>query len=165
VEKRTVVVDTNILINLAHVQRLDLLGALSGYEFLAPSEVLEELTSFEARTRVRQALCLGHLGETLLEGLEALVLFADFRENMGRGESACLALAALRNWYVASDERRIFLREAQRLLGPGRILNTAGLFVLAIRRGLMTVDQADEAKQVLERCRFRMSFGSFRDLL
>ena len=44
-------------------------------------------------------------------------------------------------------------------------MNTAGLFVLAIRAGLMSVDDADRAKAILEQHRFRLPFGSFRDLI
>ncbi|HYQ83644.1 MAG TPA: hypothetical protein VEP28_06525, partial [Rubrobacter sp.] len=65
---------------------------------------------------------------------------------------------------LASDEKRRLLREAGDRLGPGRVLNTPGLFVLAIRGGLMTIEEADAAKLVLERHRFRMRFSSFRDL-
>jgi predicted nucleic acid-binding protein len=163
--KRTVVVDANVLINLAHLDRLDLLGALEGFDFVLPAEVRAEVVSAKARARLDCGLNLGHLRETPLEGLETLTLFADFLQVMGRGESACLALAAMRDWYVASDEKRVFLREAQRHLGPGRILNTPGLLLLAIQRGLLTVEQADEAKAILEQNRFRMAFGSFREIL
>lgn len=163
--ERTVVVDANVLINLAHLDRLDLLGSLEGFDFVIPQEVRQEVTSAEARARLDGALSLGHLRETGLEGLETLTLFADFLQIMGQGESACLALATMRGWYIASDEKRAFLREAQRHLGPGRILNTPGLLLLAIRRRLLTVEQADEAKAILERCRFRMAFGSFREIL
>jgi hypothetical protein len=76
-----------------------------------------------------------------------------------------LALAARSSALVASDEKRQFLREAQRRLGPGRILNTPGLFLLAIRRGALTVEEADAAKAVLERHRFQMTFKSFRELV
>jgi len=34
-----------------------------------------------------------------------------------------------------------------------------------IRRGILTVAEADEMKESLERLRFRMMFGSFRELL
>ncbi|MBW8873820.1 MAG: hypothetical protein JF614_02560 [Acidobacteria bacterium] len=162
---RTVVVDANVLINLAHLDRLDLLGALEGFDFVTPAEVRQEVTSAQARARLDCALQLGHLRETLLEGLETLTLFADFRQVMGQGESACLALASVRGWYIASDEKRVFLRTAQRHLGPERILNTPGLLLLAIRRNLLTVEQADEAKTLLERCRFKMAFGSFREIV
>jgi hypothetical protein len=41
----------------------------------------------------------------------------------------------------------------------------AGLFVAAIRAGLITVEDADSAKAVLEQHRFRLKFSSFRDIL
>lgn len=163
--ERIVVVDANILINLSHLDRLDLLGAMEGFDFVIPQEVRQEVTSTEAQIRLDGSLRLGHLRETSLGGPETLTLFADFLQIMGRGESACLALAIMQGWYIASDEKRTFLREAQRHLGPGRILNTPGLLLLAIRRSLLTVEQADEAKAVLERCRFRMAFSSFREIL
>ncbi|HSS77691.1 MAG TPA: hypothetical protein VLV54_13220 [Thermoanaerobaculia bacterium] len=163
--ERTVVVDANVLINLAHLDRLDLLGALAGFDFVTPPEVRQEVTSAEARARLDRSLNLGHLRETSLEGLETLTLYAKLLQVMGKGEAACLALATMQGWYIASDEKRVFLREAECLLGPGRILNTPGLLLLAIRRNLLAIEQADEAKAVLERCRFRMAFGSFREIL
>jgi hypothetical protein len=74
-------------------------------------------------------------------------------------------LAQTKNWYIASDEKRVFRREALARLGEGRILTTAGLLVLAIRANLLTVEQADQIKLVLETKRFRMAFGSFRDIV
>ncbi len=37
---RVVVTDTNILINLIHIGRLDLLGKLPPYSFVVPEEVV-----------------------------------------------------------------------------------------------------------------------------
>lgn len=44
-------------------------------------------------------------------------------------------------------------------------MTTAGLFVLAIQAGLLSVEEADQAKVMLERHRFRMKFRSFRELV
>ena len=74
-------------------------------------------------------------------------------------------MAAARGWMVASDERRRFRREVVARLGEGRLVTTAGLLVLAIRAGLLSVEEADHAKAVLEQHRFRMTFASFRELL
>ena len=112
-----------------------------------------------------EALGAGFLRQMPLTEPDALAIFADLRQFLGLGESACMALAARSDAMVASDEKRRFLREAEKRLGPGRILNTPGLFLLAIRRGAMTVDEADEAKAVLERHCFRMTFSSFRELI
>jgi hypothetical protein len=61
--------------------------------------------------------------------------------------------------------KRKFRREAIARLGEGRLVNTAGLFVLAIRAGLLSIEEAEQAKAELERHRFRMAFRSFRDLI
>ena len=42
--QQVVVTDTNILINLIHVGRLDMLGQLPGYEFAVPEQVVIEVT-------------------------------------------------------------------------------------------------------------------------
>jgi predicted nucleic acid-binding protein len=162
---RVVLTDACVLINLALAGRLALFGAFPDFELSAPEEVLAEILRPRERRAVEEALEAGLLRRVSLTEPEALATFADLLQFMGRGEAACLALATRCGALVASDEKRRFLREAQQRLGPGRVLNTPGLFLLAIRRGVMTVDEADEAKAVLEGHRFRMSFASFRELV
>lgn len=163
--RHVVLADASVLINLAFVDRLGLLGSLSSFEFLAPGEVLREIRHPEQTLRVDEALAAGWLAAATLDQPDSLMLYAELRQLMGAGESACLALAVERGGLVACDEKRAFLREARRCLGDGRILNTPGILLLAIRRGLLSVEEADEAKHGLERHRFRMVFESFRDLL
>jgi predicted nucleic acid-binding protein len=160
---RLVLVDANVLINLAVVDRLDLLGALAGLDFRVPQEVLSEV--IREKARVDGALRHGYLQEMLLGEVEELAFFVELRRVMGLGEAACLALAVHRKALVASDEKRVFRREAEARLGPGRILNTPGLLLLGIRRGILTIKEADELKAELERQRFRMKFASFRELV
>jgi len=160
-----VLTDACVLINFALVGRLALLGTLSGLEFKVPEEALAEILGARERESVDGALAEGLLCRTSITEPASLAVFADLRQSLGTGESACLALAEASGAMVASDEKRRFLREAQRRLGPGRILNTPGLFLLAIRRGVITVGEADEAKALLEGHRFRMTFASFRGLL
>ena len=161
---RLVLVDANVLLNFAQVDRLDLLGALSDLDFRAPAEVLTEILREPERSRVQASIRSGHLGETSLTQVSELVLFSELRQIMGMGEAACLALAVSQRAWIASDEKRVFRREAESRLGPGCILNTSGLLLLCIRRGLLSVEEADGLKAVLETKRFRMKFGSFRDL-
>ncbi len=66
---------------------------------------------------------------------------------------------------MASDEQKRFRREAERRIGAGWTMGTKDLYLLAIRAGLPTVEQADEDKAVLERHRFKMAFESFRDIV
>ncbi len=157
--------DTCILINFSILDRLDLLGALADFEFLVLENVVEEVRRPEHQPRLRSALERGHLRRIEIVDVETLSIFAELRRSMGGGEAACLAVAATHGWLIASDEKKVFLREANNRLGPGRILNTPGLLVLAIRAGLMTVEEADRAKRILEQHRFRMRFSSFKDVL
>ncbi len=162
---RIVVTDANILINLIHAQVLDLLGRLDGYEFVVVDQVEAEITRPEQMDILRKAIEAGWLRREVISAIEGLSIFADLVRVMGRGEAACLALAQTQNWYVASDEKKVFRREALARLGQGRILTTAGLIVLAIRANLLTVEQADQIKLILETRRFRMAFDSFRDII
>ena len=160
-----IVTDANILINLIHVERLELLGALSAYRFVVPDHVAVEITIPEQQQQLQGALDRHDLAQESLTTPEELALYAELHRVMGQGEAACLALAESRGWLIASDERRRFRREVFARLGEGRLVTTAGLFVLAIRAGILTVEEADQMKAVLEQRRFRMTFASFRDVL
>jgi predicted nucleic acid-binding protein len=163
--RRVVVTDANVLINLMHVKRLSLLGGLAGYEFVVPDHVRAEITEPAQVEMLDEAASRGFLRIESVTDLGALTLFAELVAHLDRGEAACLALAVTRGWMVASDERRRFRREAETRLGAGSILRTQDLFVLAIRESLITIEQADADKAVLEQRRFKMSFASFRELV
>ena len=92
-------------------------------------------------------------------------IFAELRRRFGRGEAACLALAVVNDWAVASDEGRWFRREVETRVGAQRLVGTVELFLQAIRAGLLTVEQADADKATLGARRFKMGFKSFGDLI
>ena len=162
---RVVVTDANVLINLMHAGRLDLLGALTAFEFVVPDHVVAEITVPVQRQALEIALTTGALIKQSITDPRELAAYAELRRIMGSGEAACLAMAEARGWLIASDEKRRFRREAIARLGEGRLVTTAGLFVIAIRAGAIPVEEADRAKEILERHRFRMAFRSFRELL
>lgn len=164
-ERRLVLVDANILINLCKVNRLDLLGTLADFDFCSPPEVLAEILNEPGKSLVRDCLGDEHLRELAFSTIAELELFTELRKIMGMGEAACLSLAFHRCALLASDEKRVFRREAEARLGPGRLLNTPGILLLAIRRGILEIDEADELKRHLEARQFKMTFGSFRELL
>ena len=162
---RIVVADANVLINLIHVQRLSLLASLPGYEFVVAEDVISEITDSAQRAVLEEGLVAAYLRRETISDPAELARYAELRQVMGAGEAACVALAEARGWLIASDEKRRLRREVNERLGQGRLVTTPGLFVLAIRASVMTVEQADQAKGVLERHRFRMSFASFRDVI
>lgn len=129
-----------------------------------PEEVVAEVLNPEQEEVLSEALGAGILIQESITETAELELFAGFTSSLGKGESACLAMAQQRGWLVASDEGGAFRREAEARLGTGRIINTPGLLLMAIRASILSVEQADEAKEILERHRFRMRFRSFREL-
>ncbi len=48
---------------------------------------------------------------------------------------------------------------------PPRLVLTPGLIVLAIRRKILTLEEADSIKRFLEQRRFKMTFGSFAEVI
>lgn len=163
---RIVVTDANVLINLIHVDRLDLLAKLPGYEFVVPDHVIEEITVPDQRSRIDDALTNAWLRKASIVDVPEIALFADLHRVLGAGEAACLAVASSRGWYVASDEKGAFRREALSRLGQGRLLTTPGLLLMAIRCSVLSVEEADSIKLILEQHRFCLpSFRSFAELL
>lgn len=160
-----VVTDANILINLFHIGRLALLGELPPLRFMVPQEVVNEITRPEQRSAVEEAIRSGWIVVTSLTALPAVQLFATLTGVMGRGEAACLSLAHTDGHMIASDERKKFRREAERLIGQARIMTTADILVAGIRAGRLTVADADVAKAVLAQNRFQLPFASFADVL
>jgi predicted nucleic acid-binding protein len=60
------VTDTNILINLIHVGRLDLLGKLPPYSFVVPEEVVKEVREPHQAEALQAAMSSGLLLEVQL---------------------------------------------------------------------------------------------------
>lgn len=137
---------------------------MDGLRFVVPDEVVAEITEPEELRTVQAALADGRLKLESIATPDEFAIFVELSEILGSGESACLALAASRGWLVACDEKRVFLREDRSRLGAGRILNTPGLYVLWIRNGALSVEEADAAKAILEANRFKMAFSSFREV-
>ncbi len=151
---QVVVTDANILINLLHIGRLSILGRLTQFEFVVPDEVVAEILNDDQAQALQAAIDAQHVTRVSFQDTEELTAFAALASFLGKGESACLALAQQREWWVASDEGGVFRREAQQRLGPGRLLKTPGILLSAIRARVLTVQDFEEAKAALEQHRF-----------
>jgi len=162
---RIVVADANVLINLIHTARLDFCWRLANFEFVVPDHVREEITIPAQRTKLDQAVEGGQLRLVSMTEPGDIELFADLVSFLGRGEAACLVLAVRNGWLVASDEKRRFRREVAKRIGDDRLIGTADLYIRAIRSGLVTIEEANADKASLEMRRFRMPFGSFREVV
>jgi hypothetical protein len=82
---RIVVTDANVLINLIHVGRLDVLGALEGCEFVVPADVREEITDLDQRAALEEAIGRSFFRIEHVTELETVALVAELRARLGRG--------------------------------------------------------------------------------
>lgn len=140
----TVVCDATVVINLAVVERLELCAAIEGYAFVLPPVVVEEVTYPRERAALDAAIEKQALRVVAVTAPRVLALYAQLRQRLGRGESACLALAAEEGWMLASDDRDpAFRRAVVAKLGEGQLLLTTSVISLAIRGGCLSVADAD----------------------
>ncbi|TAH38036.1 MAG: hypothetical protein EYC70_05270 [Planctomycetota bacterium] len=163
---RVLVLDASVLINLLHVRRLDLLGRLQGWRFCVPEEVCREVLRPEQEKLLAEAIVLTWLFKITLDPDEMQEADAlRKRHGLGRGESACLALAARRGWLIACDEAGKFPRLVEASLGADRLLVSADIVLLAIRRGLLDLGVADRFLRAWADNRYEVAFRSFAELL
>lgn len=160
--KRIVVADAGVLINLIHVDALQLLGRLVHFEFVVIEHVVQEITRPDQAAALAHAIQKGWIRRDDLNRPDGLEAFADLLRVIDRGEAASLAWAVVEGAAIACDDRK-GRREAIARLGAGNILTTPGLLLVAIREGLLTIDEADAMKATLEARRFAMTFRSFRE--
>lgn len=160
-----VCVDTCVLVNFAIVGRIDLIVQIKEFMFHAPQEVVDEVTVAAQRQLLDAALASGALKKTELRDVLELTRFAEYSQRFGRGESACLAIAACRGWVFATDESKDKRLKKEIEASKVRIINTPGLLLKAIQNGVLSVSEADAIKAVLEENRFRMDFGSFQEFV
>ena len=158
-----VVSDTSVLINFLHIRRLDLLCEHRDYRFVITEHARAEITDAAQRADLEGAISATGLEETCLTDPSEISLFATLNGFLGRGESAAVAVAAIRTWAVATDDGRA-KREIESRLGRKRLLTTPGVLLRCILNGALTVTEADAIKDALAAHRFAMKLVSFADL-
>ena len=83
--RHVVVTDANVLINLMHVQRLTLLGALPALTFVVPEPVVAEITDPGQVRQLQAALQRQDLRQEAITALPELTAYAELRRIMGPG--------------------------------------------------------------------------------
>jgi predicted nucleic acid-binding protein len=127
---------------------MDLLESLVSYRFHCALEVSREVVRPVQAERLDQAIRAGILDLMEIVDLAEIALVTDLlHEQLGRGESACLALAESRGWVLASDERGRFRRLATERIGEGRLMTTREALEHAVTVGLL---EGSEARALAE---------------
>lgn len=155
--------DASVLINLCHVSRMNWLGQLP-YRFLLLDDVSAEIKHADQIVEVERAISSGWLERATLDALAGGALFGQLRASMGVGEAACLAFAAHHECAVLCDEGGRFRAAATEHVGEHKLLGTVHLYTTAIKRGWLTVAEADDDKAILAKRRFAFRFASFASL-
>lgn len=122
-------VDTCVFVNFAIVKRVDLMAQISDLEFHVPQEVADEVTVVAQRHALEEMFSSGGLKKTSVIGVDELEKFAWYSQRFGKGESACLAIAACRGWVIATDERKDKRLSKEIATAGIRIVNTPGILV------------------------------------
>jgi predicted nucleic acid-binding protein len=126
-----VVVDANVLITLIQSRQLHILSKLPGYKFVVVPEVVAEITFSDQAVALKKAINAGILEVVTLTSTEEASNFTQLRQRLGAGESACIAIAEMRGWFIASDEKRRFMTIASNRLRSSHILTIEDIHKIA----------------------------------
>ncbi len=159
-----VLLDACLLINLFYAERSDLLAELTGYDFRVTSLVIDEIRDPKQKADLETLLEKGTLRFEPVTHREVILETEKLAKILGRGEASCLALAWKTGWAVGTDDGKA-RRLNEKAIRPAELLTTPGLILKAIRKGFLTVEEADDIKERLEGKRFIMAFGSFREFV
>lgn len=159
VAAQPVAADPCFLINFLAVDRVDLLGSLASFTFHCPREVSAEVVRPVQAKRLARAIANGIVVDEEVFDLAEFAIITDLlRQQLGRGESACLALAQSRGWLLASDERGRFRRLATERDGAGRLMTTREVLDRLVALGTLSGAEARAiVKDLRDNHRFAMA--------
>jgi predicted nucleic acid-binding protein len=143
-----VITNTTVLSNFAAIGQLDLLRQLYGTIYI-PTEVYEEIRGgLEEGYRfyagidqlIHPFVEEGWIRLTGVTDEPELRFLGELPRRLHQGEAACLAIAQHRDWMLLTDD----LAARREATGLGiRKSGSVGCLVLAVERGLCTLEQAN----------------------
>jgi predicted nucleic acid-binding protein len=165
----SVISNTTVLSNFASIGQLDVLRRL--YQILyIPTEVYEEITTGleEGYLFYRDTLSViypfSDTGWLHLASMETAELrqFGELPSRLHKGEAACLAIAEHRHWTLLTDDNAARVEAARCRI---RVSGSIGCLVLAVERGLATLEQANEWLNEMIRLDYRSPISDITPLL
>lgn len=163
-----VVADASVLINFLVVDRMDLISRYTR-RVLVTDHVAAEIASAypDQRRRYKDTLAAEMIEELRVDEQAELTLFGRLAApgRLGAGECSAIAVAVLRRYALAIDDRRA-IREARALDPALEVLGTQSVMVEMIGQGLLTVVEADTLlAEWADKHRFRLRITSFAELM
>jgi hypothetical protein len=167
-----VVADTSVIINFLRIDRMDLIGAHPSSFIVTDHVAVEIADSYpEQQARFQAALRAGHVTQHRIDEPAEMDIFLRLsaRGRLGAGERSAIAVALNKGYKLAIDDSRAIrraLKEDRHLGNPIDIVRSSDVVVELIRRGVLTVEQADAIKDLWSNeHRFRLKCSTFRELL
>ena len=162
--------NTTVLSNFAAVGRLDLLKQLHGRLHILNevwSEILDGLEEgYEFYTGIEGQLHplaeAGWIERGSMGDEEEFRLFQSLPRRLHHGEASCLAIARHRNWAFLSDDK--LARKLARSLGIV-VSGALGVLAQAVKRQLLTVEEADGLLSDMIARGYRSPYGSLQEFL
>jgi predicted nucleic acid-binding protein len=152
--------DNTVLSNFATVRRPDLLRAAFGDRLATPQEAFDELQA-GVRHGALPDLDWSWLPVWTLEADE-MFRYREFLLTLNAGEAACLAMAAVRECHILTDDRDA--REmARRLKIP--LSGTLGTLIRLVDLGILSLEEADGLLAQMIAANYRSPAISLRDLV
>jgi len=165
----SIISNTTVLSNFASIGQLDLLRRL--YQILhIPTEVYEEISAGleEGYLFYKDVIPVIHpfseAGWLHLAVMETdeLRRFGELPSRLHKGEAACLAIAEHRHWTLLTDDGAARADAARRRI---RVSGSIGCLVLAVERGLATLEQANDWLSEMIRLDYRSPITDITPLL
>ncbi len=143
------IADTSVLVNFLNIDRMDLIGRHLP-RCVITEHVIAEVTEYYPvqKDRLTQALAAGHLELIPVIDDHEVEMFGRIQQagRLGTGESSAIAVALLRGYSLAIDDRRAIKDASSMALERGillSILGTRDIVVRLINAGLLSIEQAD----------------------
>jgi predicted nucleic acid-binding protein len=165
----SIISNTTVLSNFANIGQLDLLRRL--YQILhIPTEVYEEISAgLEEGYLFYQDVIpvihpfseAGWLHLAVME-TDELRRFGELPSRLHKGEAACLTIAEHRHWTLLTDDSAARAEAARRRI---RVSGSIGCLVLAVERGLATLEQANDWLSEMIRLDYRSPITDITPLL
>jgi predicted nucleic acid-binding protein len=156
----SVISNTTVVSNFAAIGQLDLMRQLYGTIYI-PTAVYEEIRDgldegYQFYAGIDQLIYpfveKGWIWLTGVTGEQELGLLGELPKCLHQGEAACLAIAWHRGWTLLTDDLTARKEATQRGI---RKSGSIGCLVLAIERGLCTLEQANHWLRDMVRHNYR----------
>jgi predicted nucleic acid-binding protein len=144
----SVIANTTVISNFASINQLDLLRQLFGALYIS-TEVYEEIQigleeGYQFYTGIDRMIHPfvhdGWIRLTSMADEAELGLYGELPSRLHRGEASCLVIARHRGWMLLTDDR--IARDEGNRLGI-MVSGSVGCLVLAVERGLCSLEQAN----------------------